>query len=70
VFHSGGDVIKMGLVASLNRPSGNATGCECILCKLLSREVILLPFYARGLRGLRQHHKQPIAIYSFRKFSK
>jgi putative ABC transport system substrate-binding protein len=47
VFHSGGDVIKMGLVASLNRPSGNATGVnlftQAVAAKMLDLLSKLVP---------------------------
>jgi hypothetical protein len=42
VFHSAGDVIKMGLVASLNRPSGNATGVNLFTQALEAKKLDLL----------------------------
>ena len=42
VFHSGGDVIKMGLVASLNRPSGNATGVNLFTQAVEAKKLDLL----------------------------
>ena len=40
VFHCGGDVVKMGLVASLSRPGGNATGVNLFTLALESRSLI------------------------------
>jgi putative tryptophan/tyrosine transport system substrate-binding protein len=42
VFHSGGDVIKMGLVASLNRPGRNATGVNLFTQALEAKKLDLL----------------------------
>jgi putative tryptophan/tyrosine transport system substrate-binding protein len=42
VFHCGGDVIKMGLVASLSRPGGNATGVNLFTLALESKKLDLL----------------------------
>jgi putative ABC transport system substrate-binding protein len=42
VFHSGGDVIKMGLVASLNRPGGNATGVNLFTQAVEAKKLDLL----------------------------
>jgi putative tryptophan/tyrosine transport system substrate-binding protein len=42
VFHSGGDVVKMGLVASLNRPDGNATGVNLFTQAVESKKLDLL----------------------------
>jgi putative ABC transport system substrate-binding protein len=42
VFHTGGDVIKMGLVASLNRPGGNATGVNLFTQAVEAKKLDLL----------------------------
>ena len=42
VFHCGGDVVKMGLVASLSRPGGNSTGVNLFTLALESKKLDLL----------------------------
>jgi len=42
VFHTGADVVKMGLVASLSRPGGNATGVNLFTQAVEGKKVDLL----------------------------
>jgi len=42
IFYSGIDVVKSGLVASLNRPGGNLTGIAALQAQLIAKRIQLL----------------------------
>ena len=52
VFSSGGDAVKLGLVASLNRPGGNVTGVNLIFGALGAKRLEFLHEMIRGAATL------------------
>jgi ABC-type uncharacterized transport system substrate-binding protein len=77
VFNSGGDPVKAGLVASLARPDGNATGVNVLTTELAEKRlgllhdivpsastvaVLLNPNFAPALASMRESHAGARAI--------
>jgi putative tryptophan/tyrosine transport system substrate-binding protein len=52
VFTTGGDPIKLGLVAALNRPGGNATGVSSLITELGSKRLGLLRELVPGITAI------------------
>jgi putative ABC transport system substrate-binding protein len=52
VFTTGDDPIKLGLVASLNRPGGNVTGVSSLLVEIGSKQLGLLREVAPGTTAI------------------
>jgi putative ABC transport system substrate-binding protein len=63
IFTLGGDPVKSGLVASLNRPGGNLTGVSFLLNALVGKRLELLRELApsAGLIGILVNPRNPIA---------
>src|SRR5215204_5078365 len=63
IFTVGGDPVKSGLVASLNRPGGNLTGVSQLVNALVGKRLELLREFARsaGSIGILVNPKNPIA---------